>query len=182
MDAKKREKWTEKQKEDELRHANQLAELEKKGFFTNVDGTKSTDEKPQSNSAKQLKKKYGDVLLPKRPCSGYIFFTTNNINRVKQEENIAVHTAAMSRCGELWAKLEPKELKKYTDMHDEDVIRYENQLKELEKKGYFKMEDGSKSSDHAPKVKKVTAKNDPKDDVPEKIKPKKKKAKEETKD
>tara|TARA_B110000305_G_C19153007_1_gene498970 strand:- start:129 stop:380 length:252 start_codon:yes stop_codon:yes gene_type:complete len=83
MDAKKREKWTEKQKEDELRHANQLAELEKKGFFTNVDGTKSTDEKPQSNSAKQLKKKYGDVLLPKRPCSGYIFFTTNNINRVK---------------------------------------------------------------------------------------------------
>jgi len=88
----------------------------------------------------------------------------------------------MSRCGELWAKLEPKELKKYTDMHDEDVVRYENQLKELEKKGYFKMEDGSKSSDHAPKVKKVTAKNDPKDDVPEKIKPKKKKAKEETKD
>ena len=83
MDAKKREKWTEKQKEDELRHANQLAELEKKGFFTNVDGTKSTDEKPQSNSAKQLKKKYGDVLFPKRPCSGYIFFTTNNINRVK---------------------------------------------------------------------------------------------------
>ena len=36
------------------------------------------------------------------------------------------------------------------------------------------MDDGSKSSDHTPKVKRNPAKNDPQDDVAEKIKPKKK--------
>ena len=130
-----------------------------------------------SNSAKDLKKKYGDVVLPKKPMSGYICYTTHNVNRVKEEHKIP-HTEAMSKCGELWNKLPANEKKKYDDMHDKDVIRYENQLKELEKKGYFTMEDGSKSSDHTPKVKKQTAKNDPKDDKVEKIKPKKKKKEE----
>lgn len=148
--------------------------MKQKGFFTNKDGTKSTDEKPMSNTAKDLKKKYGDVVLPKRPSSGYICFTTHNLNRVKEEEKIAIHTQAMVRCGAIWNAMTPAEKKKYEDMHDKDVKRYEKQLKELEKKGYFMMDDGSKSSDHTPKVKRNAAKNDPQDDVAEKIKPKKK--------
>jgi hypothetical protein len=67
------------------------------------------------------KKRFGkDVLLPKRPISGYICFTTDMVNKIKEKEKIEKHTDAMKRCGELWSKMSDKEKKKYTDMHDKD--------------------------------------------------------------
>ena len=46
-----------------------------------------------------------------------------------------------------------KEKKKYQDLHEKDKKRFERQLAELTKNGFFKMDDGSKSSDHKPKKK-----------------------------
>ena len=60
----------------------------------------------------------------------------------------------MKRCGEIWSKFSDKEKKKYNDLHDKDVKRYDKQLMELHKKGFFIMNDGSKSSDHQAKIKK----------------------------
>jgi len=45
-----------------------------------ADGEKSTDLKVNP------KKKYGpDVVLPKRPLSAYLFYTTENVNKIKDE-------------------------------------------------------------------------------------------------
>ena len=55
-------KYEKMAKADEERYKKQLEELEKKGYFTNADGTKSTDMQLDP------KKKFGkDVVLPKRP-------------------------------------------------------------------------------------------------------------------
>ena len=45
-------------------------------------------------------------------------------------------------------------------MHEADVVRNEKQKKELAEKGYFKLENGSKSTDeqNIPKQKKVKTK------------------------
>lgn len=66
----------------------------------------------------------------------------------------------MKKCGELWNKLTPDEKKKYEDKHDKDVLRYKGQIQDLDKKGFFIMDDGSKSSDHQAKLKKRSKKGD----------------------
>ena len=57
---------------------------------------------------------------------------------------------------------------KYHDLHEEDDKRYKKQLQDLDKKGFFTMDDGSKSSDHTAKIKKKrvtkTAKEEEKED------------------
>lgn len=68
-----------KNKLDEERYKRQLAELEEKGFFITDDGTKSTEVKVD------LKKMFGDTaLLPKKPLSAYLFYTTANVNLLKE--------------------------------------------------------------------------------------------------
>lgn len=112
------------------------------------DGVKSTD------IAVDPKKKFGkDVVLPKKPLSAYLFFTTDQVNKIKEKLK-CTHTEAMKKAGEIWNTMNEKERKKYVDMVAKDQIRYDKQLAELNKNGYFKMEDGSKSSDHVKKQKK----------------------------
>lgn len=83
-----------------------------------LDGIKSTD------LAVDPKKKFGaDCLLPKKPLSAYLFYTTENVNKLKEKENCS-HTEAMKKCGQLWNVLETEEKSKYMDMHDKDVNRH----------------------------------------------------------
>ena len=101
-----------------------------------------------------VKKKYAkDVVKPKRPLSAYLFYSTQNVSLIKEKEKIS-HPLAMAKAGEAWNKMNDKQKKKYNDMHSKDVARFESQMKELDTKGYFMMDDGSKSSDHIAKVKK----------------------------
>ena len=59
------------------------------------------------------KKKYGeDCVVPKKPLSAYLFFTSENVNKVKESENIT-HMEAMKKCGENWNLLTPEEKVKY---------------------------------------------------------------------
>jgi hypothetical protein len=49
------------------------------GFFITKDGQKSTD------LYVDPKKKYGeDCLLPRKPLSAYLFYTTENVNLLKE--------------------------------------------------------------------------------------------------
>jgi hypothetical protein len=51
------------------------------------------------------KKKYGeDCLLPKKPLAAYLFYTTENVNPLKEKEN-CTHTEAMKKCGQQWNQL-----------------------------------------------------------------------------
>lgn len=83
----------------------------------------------------------------------------------------------MKKCGELWNKLSPEEKKKYDDKHDQDVVRYKKQIEDLDKKGFFIMDDGSKSSDHQAKLKKRNKKSDGTDGKATKKQKKEKEAK-----
>ena len=149
MTDKQKEPYVKKSNADEQRYQKQLKELDTKGYFINDDGVKSTDVMIDP------KKKYGkDCVVPKRPISAYLAFTTDMVNKLKEKEKIEKHTDAMKRCGEIWSKYSDKEKKKYNDLHDKDVKRYDKQMLELHKKGFFIMDDGSKSSDHQAKIKK----------------------------
>ena len=110
--------YTAKSKADETRYKTQLSDLEEHGFFTNADGIKSTDMHVDP------KKKFGDdCLLPKRPLSAYLFYTTENVNKLKEREGCA-HTEAMKKCGELWNALDVVGKQPYQDKHDLDAKRY----------------------------------------------------------
>jgi len=146
--------YLDKSKMDEERYKRQLAELEKNGFFLTDDGVKSTD------LYVDPKKKYGETcVVPKKPLSAYLFYTTENVNSLKEKEG-CTHPEAMKKCGELWNKLQPDEKKKYEDKHDLDVVRYKGQVNALDKNGFFMMDDGSKSSEHVAKLKKRSKKRD----------------------
>ena len=172
---KEKEPYLSLNKKDQERHDRQMKELEEKGFFMNEDGTKSTE------ADVDPKKRFGkDVLLPKRPLSAYLFFTGENMQKVR-EENGCTHVEAMKKCAEIWNSMSDKDKKKYHDMHDKDVKRQEDQLAELSKNGFFMLEDGTKSSDHVAKIKKKKVKkndnteSEDQDGVkPEKIKKSKK--------
>jgi hypothetical protein len=146
--------YMDKSKRDEERYKRQLAELEKNGFFLTDDGVKSTD------LYVDPKKKYGETcVVPKKPLSAYLFYTTANVNSLKEKEG-CTHPEAMKKCGELWNKLTPDEKKKYEEKHDKDVVRYKGQVHDLDKKGFFVMDDGSKSSEHIAKLKKRSKKTE----------------------
>lgn len=99
--------YTTKSKSDEERYKRQNRELTDNGFFMTIDGQKSTDLHVDP------KKKFGDtVLLPKKPLSAYLFYTTENVNKLKESENCS-HTEAMKKCGQLWNSLEGPGKQKY---------------------------------------------------------------------
>lgn len=101
-------------------------------------------------------------MVPKKPLSAYLFYTTENVNSLKDKEG-CTHPEAMKKCGELWNKLQPDEKKIYEAKHDKDVVRYKQQIEDLDKKGFFVMDDGSKSSDHVAKQKKRPKKSEASD-------------------
>ena len=74
--------------------------------------------------------------------------------KLKAVEGIS-HKDAIAKIGKTWNTLDDKNKKKYNELHDADIIRYEKQLKEWTKKGYYLMEGGIKSTELAnPKKKK----------------------------
>ena len=73
--------------------------MKDRGFFITEDGKKSTD------LYVHPKKKYGeDCLLPRKPLSAYLFYTTENVNLIKEEEKLT-HPEAMAKTGALWNAL-----------------------------------------------------------------------------
>ena len=80
----------------------------------------------------------------------------------------------MKKAGEEWAKMTEKDKKPYEKIHEADQKRYQKELAQLIKEGYFVNSDGVKSSDIEKKLKKEKKKEnaDPEEKV-EKIKRKK---------
>lgn len=147
---------------DEKRYQNQLKELEDNGFFTTADGKKSTE------LYVDPKKKYGeDCVVPKKPLSAYLFFTTENVNKIKEEQECS-HPEAMKKCGQIWNDLDAEKKAVYENKHNVDAQRYQKQCVDLDKNGFFIMEDGTKSSEHKAKLKKRAKKNDKEDKKAEK--------------
>ena len=152
MDDEQKGPYLAKAKLDDDRYRRQLSELSENGFFVTEDGTKSTD------LYVDAKKKYGeDCVVPKKPLSAYLYYTSQNVNAVKEKEGCS-HPEAMKKCGEIWNGLDGEAKKKYQDLQEDDTARYKGQIEMLDKKGYFMMADGTKSSDHKAKKAKKRSK------------------------
>lgn len=138
-------------------------DVAKKGDGKKAAGTASKS-KPRDDSKKKAEKKKDDdnTMKPSRPLSAYIYFSTEWVPKIKKDEGLD-HRAAMSRAGEIWNTMKDDEKKKFNDLHDKDVKRQEKQLKELKDKGYFILDDGTKSTDHQVSGKKKASKSEKKE-------------------
>ena len=57
------------------------------------------------------RKKWGkDIVMPKKPISAYLAYTTKNINLIKEKEN-CTHPEAMKKAGEMWKNMSEKDKK-----------------------------------------------------------------------
>jgi hypothetical protein len=149
---------------DATRFQNQRIEKEKKGWFTMEDGTKSTDaanaskfkvKKLRSKSVEEAKDSH---LKPKRNLSTYLYFANEFIRTLREKhDGITTQGEYMKMAGTKWASMTEQDKAKAEKLAEADKTRYEGQKAEVEKKGYFILEDGSKSNDakNAPAVPKL---------------------------
>ena len=140
--------------EDKARYEKQTNELETKGFFKMGDGSKSTDP-ANAHLAKVKKSKSAkddqepEPLQPKRAISSYMYFNSE-LSAVIRAKNPGVNMpiAEVSKLvSEKWGAMTDGQKQPFEDKNALDKKRLEKQNGELNKKGYFMMEDGSKSTD-----------------------------------
>ena len=81
---------------------------------------------------------------------------------VKRDNPDLRQPEVMAKCGEMWKGYSEKDKAPYNKMHEEDVAFVEKQKKELEKKGYYTLKNGQKSTDLEEKKKRSNAKTDKK--------------------
>lgn len=153
---------------DKVRHEKQVAEREKKGFFLLEDKSKSTD--PQNAKLfKPKKAKQGadeeeetKELQPKRAVSAYIYFSNEYREQLLKENPDYPQKEIMAAAGKKWNELEESQKAKYLQMNAKDKARQEKQLADLKNKGYFVLDDGSKSTDdkNVPKPSRTAKKTD----------------------
>jgi hypothetical protein len=136
---------------DKVRYERQLAEREKKGFFILDDKSKSTD----PDNAKLFKskrsasegKEEAKELKPKRAVSAYIYFATEFGEKTRKSHPELKITQVSVLAGKKWAEMTEAEKKPYIDRNVEDKARQEKEQASIDKRGYFVLEDGSKSTD-----------------------------------
>lgn len=86
-------------------------------------------------------------MKPPRPAQPYILFNTAMTRKLKEEEGIG-HKEAFSKAAAMWKTVSEEEKKPYFEEHAKHQKVYEDQLKMIKDKGYFLLEDGTKSSDY----------------------------------
>jgi len=99
---------------------------------------------------------------------------------VKRDNPNLRQPEVMARCGEIWKEYSDKDKAPYIKLHEEDVAYVEKQKKELDKKGYYTLKNGQKSTDLEEKKKR--SKGDAKTEKKSKRKSTKKKDDEEVDD
>jgi hypothetical protein len=154
MTDKDKEPYTKMAEGDKKRHEKQMAEREKKGFFLLEDKSKSTD--PANAKLFKEKKKRDapadddaepEALQPKRPLSAYMFFSVE-YGKTLREKNTELTIGGVAQLvSEKWGTMNESAKSPYDKLNEQDKVRQQKQLAELEKKGFFVLSDGSKSTD-----------------------------------
>jgi hypothetical protein len=145
---KEKATWDALAAKDVERFDKETKDLADKGYFTTKDGVKSTD------LPIDVKKKWGkDIITPKPARSAYLYFTGENVNKIK-EKNGCKHTEAMALCGKEWKTFTDKETQPYEAKNQKDIIRHDKEMAHLVEHGFFINGDGVKSTDIEKKIKK----------------------------
>ena len=93
-----------------------------------------------------------EPVKPKKAGSGYLFFATGHSAMLRNDKGFSV-VDAMKGAGAAWGVLTDAEKQKYNDMSEKDKQRYEKQTEEVNSKGYFILDDGSRSNEQKNLVK-----------------------------
>jgi hypothetical protein len=88
----------------------------------------------------------------KKASAAYVFFATEHSAMLRKEKNFSV-VDAMRAAGTAWNAMQEADKDKYLRMAAKDAERFKAQHEELKEKGFFLLEDGSKSTDHLVKIK-----------------------------
>ena len=88
-------------------------------------------------------------VLPKKATSAYFFFNQQYIKNLRENDATITQTEGFKLAGTKWGTMSEKEKTPFDKLAADDRVRFEKQTKELETKGFFKMEDGTKSTDPA---------------------------------
>jgi len=108
MSDKEKDPYEKMSAEDKKRHENQVAEREKKGYFTMPDKTKSTDPenaklfKKKKPKAGQSEDDEDEILKPKRATSAYIYFATSYIEQIRKSNSDKKQSELMQMAGSKW--------------------------------------------------------------------------------
>ncbi len=114
---------------DKKRHAKQVKEREKKGFFTLADKTKSTDPANAKLFKKKVKAVYIQVeLKPKRATSAYMYFTIEFFADTRESDPEMHQRDIYKLAGLKWQTLSDNDLDKFSKLNVADMKREENQL------------------------------------------------------
>ena len=129
-----------------------MAQFNKTGYFTNKEGVCSSTLKAK------VKKNAGDKIempiVPKRVCTPYTYWIKVKAKECMEKNKIPM-TQASSMLSKQWNEMSEKQKQPYVDMSIQDQTRHQKQVDDLEKLGYFTLEDGTKSSSLKPKIKKI---------------------------
>lgn len=139
---------------DKQRYEKDTQMLETKGYFIMPDKSKSTD--PANAHLIKKKKAKADTvesepedLQPKRVMSAYMFFNTKfsaQIRESKPGETLSMGVVSKA-VSEKWNAMTEEEKAPFEQLSLKDAGRRDKQLAELTQRGYFTLEDGSKSTD-----------------------------------
>ena len=153
MDEKAKQPYVKVHAKDQERHDREMAQFNKTGYFTNKDGVCSSTLK-----AKVKKSLVEMPVVPKKACSPYTFYVKAHAKSCMEKNNNCAMTQAASILSKEWNSLSDAKKKPYLDLSAKDLQRHQKQVADLEKLGFFTLEDGTKSTSLKPKMKKVLKK------------------------
>ena len=109
----------------------------------------------QSNEVVPSNAKFLDhVVVPTKPKTNYMIYMLSAQKDIHQQNPNLKLAETSKLIGEQWRNLSDDEKEKYSQIVVKDKHRYEQQVQDLLTKGFFIMQDGSKSSEHQKKIKK----------------------------
>ena len=91
--------------------------------------------------------KTADHPLPKRACSSWLYFNMDFTKKFVDEGG--KRTEAFKAAGTKWKEMNDEDKQPFEAKSKSAAERVEAQTEELKKKGYYTLEDGSKSTDPA---------------------------------
>jgi len=136
---------------DAERFEKELKQLKELGYFIDADGVKSTD---MDKKHRKLEFPEGTVM-PKKKATAYMCFFRDyhEVNKEACANVRAPETA--KKIGEAWAAMTDEQKEKYEAASKKDGGRYDDQINQLKKNGFFLTEDGTKSTDLPQKTKRA---------------------------
>jgi hypothetical protein len=139
---------------DAIRYNREMKEFQETGFYTNSDGSNSKF----MDKKHRVKEFPIGTVMPKGVKSAYVIYFTEfhlNLKAQKKEGEKYDVVENTKKISEGWNTMTAVKKAKYEKLQQKDQERYNKQLDEIRKKGFYMTDDGIKSTDLPEKKKKV---------------------------